>query len=440
MKILIITTYLYPDTAIGGIRPSMLAKYLSDFGHEITVIRSGELLQKPDANNILPQNIKIISYLGNESPADIFTGNHNVEVQTTWSNKFGFLPPRVRTVLKRLYNNRIKGLMYKREISEAYKRFELQKELIDNLYEDFDIVFATYGNLENVFAGAYAKNKYSCKYILDFRDLIATKSLQGKREYFHRLNIQNEAVKSADICTAVSKGATDKLIDLYPHKKIITIYNGFEKNKQNNNVMFQADLLTFCYTGTMYSSMRSAEPIFEILHSLSNEGIIDLNNIKFEYAGREFDQLLVQAQKYNVEKILVNNGQLSGKQTFELQCRSDIFVVLSWNTNSDQGVLTGKFYESLKSKKPVVACITGEKDHSELRYLIEKYNLGVCVEEADSKDTKINLREFVINQYNSKMKNNLVNYMPNEEVFDKFEYSRIAKSIEQIMLELCKGE
>ena len=42
MKILILTTYYPPDTAVAAVRPYMLAKYLTRRGHEVTVLRSGE--------------------------------------------------------------------------------------------------------------------------------------------------------------------------------------------------------------------------------------------------------------------------------------------------------------------------------------------------------------------------------------------------------------
>lgn len=44
MKILIITTYYPPDTAIAAVRPYMFATHLTQLGHEVTVLRSGRIL------------------------------------------------------------------------------------------------------------------------------------------------------------------------------------------------------------------------------------------------------------------------------------------------------------------------------------------------------------------------------------------------------------
>ena len=44
--------------------------------------------------------------------------------------------------------------------------------------------------------------------------------------------------------------------------------------------------------------------------------------------------------------------------------------------------LTGKFYEALQQKKPIVALVDGDKPKSELKTLIDQYRLGICYEEA----------------------------------------------------------
>jgi hypothetical protein len=115
---------------------------------------------------------------------------------------------------------------------------------------------------------------------------------------------------------------------------------------------------------------------------------------------------------------------------------ADIFVVLSWNTKYNKGILTGKFYESLKNKKPVIACISGDEPQSELRNIITEYNLGVCFEEADGEATEQILYDYIAEQYNRKLKGGKVVYEPEFEVIDKFEYSGIAKQLETIMKEL----
>ena len=38
MRILILTTFYPPDTAVAAVRPYMLAKYLAQRGHEVTAV------------------------------------------------------------------------------------------------------------------------------------------------------------------------------------------------------------------------------------------------------------------------------------------------------------------------------------------------------------------------------------------------------------------
>ena len=48
MRILIISYYFAPQNAIGAVRPTKLAKYLSRLGHEVTVICGPGLNERRD--------------------------------------------------------------------------------------------------------------------------------------------------------------------------------------------------------------------------------------------------------------------------------------------------------------------------------------------------------------------------------------------------------
>ena len=64
MKILMITSFFAPDTAVAAVRPYMFAKYLALRGHDVTVIRSGEILSSIDEQfNCEKFGVRIISYI-----------------------------------------------------------------------------------------------------------------------------------------------------------------------------------------------------------------------------------------------------------------------------------------------------------------------------------------------------------------------------------------
>ena len=80
MDILIITTYYPPDTAVAAVRPYMLAKYLTQRGHKVTVLRSGDFYNS--ASDFFDMNIpvRVISFLGPDCPAERYARGELKEV------------------------------------------------------------------------------------------------------------------------------------------------------------------------------------------------------------------------------------------------------------------------------------------------------------------------------------------------------------------------
>ena len=428
MNILILTTYFPPDTSIASVRPYMLAKYLGKIGYKVTIIRSGQIVFKPDSKySEKDLNADIISYYGPDCDAEKWLrGEYKAPNNKTLASK---LPYKLKEKLKRVYEAVFSLYHLYRLLVRTNDRYKLQKKAINSIKDrHFDVVFATFGDLENVYAGEYASKVFNCKYILDFRDLIAEKQLNSAVQYRLMRILQKRALKNADLCTAISEGMKQTLLEQVPDTKIIVLYNGFEKSCVSDvPPINRSKKLAICYAGSMYGSKRDATPMFEAISNLVREDRIDINNIEIQFAGSEFGSIQNQAKKFNVESTLINRGYLSKNEVDQMQRESDVFLLLSWNTKYDQGVLTGKFYESLRNKRPVLACVSGNVPESELFHLINKYKLGFCFEYANKRVRIDDLAEFIYRLYIEKQENGYIDYSPDEKVYCIFEYESIAK-------------
>lgn len=438
MKILIITTYFPPDTAIAAVRPFMFAKYLIELTHDITVIRSGKIGRYIDNMTLDIAKLNVLSYnsdvlLLNELENKNINNAHKIR-----RSRIGFLPLCLRKPLSKIYNYLNSPFRAISKIRTAKKNFALQKELIDKLKKEgrtFDVIFSTYGELENVYAGEYAAKVFDCKWNLDFRDAIAQRRA-GIITYLINLNVQKKAILSADLCTAVSQDLSEDLNHYTKDKKIATLYNGFDEIDFDINYINDKNTLSFCYTGKLYSGNGDASFLFETLRRLSDKRKINLNNIIFYYAGDCFEKLVLQAKKHNVEKILVNCGYLGREDTLRLQLQSDIFVVLTWNTKKDRGILTGKLYEALRARKPIIALVSGNQPNSEIKRLIETNKWGICCEKANSKQDILNLKYYIMQQYEKKMSGVGIISEALDCSIDKFNYKNLTRELDTILTSL----
>lgn len=436
-RILIVTTYYPPDTAIAAVRPYMLAKYLTELGNQVTVLRSGEINAKADYVFLKTSTkTEVFSYLGSDSPAERFQRGENVEY-IQGKSRISFFPVRVRTIISKIYHKSFSFVAFYKKMRRTQQRFKMQKGILNRLKEcgkKYDVVFATFGELENVYAGQYASELFDCKYILDFRDLIAQRGFNNFIEYSILKRIQEKAVAAADAVTVVSACAASELRALCNRSGIYTLNNGYEPVETGNVTVKPAEgKLAFCYTGQLYSGKRDASPIFKALSELQREHSIDLVNVFFFYAGKDFEELRRQAEQVGVEKILQNCGYLGRDDIQKLQAGSDIFSVLSWNTKKAHGILTGKFYEGIRCERPILTIVAGDEANSELKLMNEKYHYGFCYEDANKKTDFKGLKSWILEAYNTKMSGHSFVSKATPDLATDFRYDHLANKLDEII-------
>ncbi len=440
MKILIIATWYPPDTAIAAVRPYMFAKYLSRLGHSVTVFRSGAISQSCDAFFEELPGVRVISYLGEDSPAEKFSRGEWKDDPDRGRSRIFFIPEGLRVRLARVYHAAMKPLEFYRSKKRINALFEKQKKALEAMNgESFDVVFSTFGETENIFAGRYAAKMFRCPLIQDFRDFLADRTFQSKYQYRYWKKIQDEALQKADACTAVSEGLFQEMCSDLNVKKRMVLYNGYEPiDSCFEKETVSSDILSFCYTGQLYGGLRDFSPLLQAIKKLSEEGKISLDKIRIHYAGKDFEWLHQNAGAMGIEKILTNHGYVGRSEAAKLQAKSDFFVVLSWNTARSKGILTGKFYEGIRAKKPIIAIVSGDTPQSELNTINEKYNYGFCYEICREKEQFQNLCDFLEKAYKEKISSGAVEYNSNPLLSEDFRYDILAKKLEKLCLQLVK--
>ena len=445
MKILIITTCYPPDTAIAAVRPYMFAKYLKQYGHDVTVLRAGLLERAADKMFAGHDGIRVISYLGENCAAEQFErGEAQFAQQAVPARKkrFSFLPEALRSCLVKTCLTVASPYMFYRWLNKEYiqGRVEPLKKAVDSLAgEHFDLVFSTYGAIENIIGGEYAAETLGTKWFLDFRDPIEPSSPNAFGVPFLK-RIQRNAVLKADICTAVSDGLAEHLSRQAGGKTVHTLYNGYEPTETSlGNFKPREGNLTFCYTGTI-EWLQDFSPFFAAVCRLRDAGKIDMDKIRLHYAGKDFDYLKQQAEKYHVTDILVDHGYVSREEAARMQGEADVFTVLSWNTASQKGLLTGKFYEGIRAKKPILSILGGKVPYSELYCINEKYHYGFCYESCREKEQFQPLCDYLEGLYREKMATGTSQYAPDPELERVFRYDTLSKKLETLCLQVLGGK
>lgn len=448
MRFLIICTYYPPDTTIGAVRPYMLAKYLSVQGHEVTVLRNGVFYRSPDPLYAPLEQVEVISYSGPDSDAERYLRgeyqvNHvNKEKRPTASK----LPAVLYAPLVSLYSVLTGPFSDQKRIKKAKHDFSLLRPAIDDMFNKgytFDCVFSTYSNLENIYGGEYAAKKFNASWIQDLRDPVTMYHRKGS--FFWNINarkIQKYVLKNADLCTTVSAGLAEYLESFCPGSTVKEIYNGYDvgfDDLPEPDMTGRDKKLELCYTGSMYGpEFKALETLLCHIRNLSNEKKISLDNVSFVYAGKNSTKVKSYFDKYKLGTLFQDYGYITRSEVFELQKKTDAFLVFSWNTNNMRGVITGKFYEGIKSNKPIISVVAGNRPNSDLMLLNRKYGYGYCLELCSEREHGKGFDEFFLKMYDEKMKNGHLSYMPSEKLKNDFRYDHIASDLADIAEQIAK--
>lgn len=450
MKILICSKLFYPSNAIGAVRPSNFAKYLSEFGHEITVIAAEtqdkevegfqgiEIIRISNSKTIRRLMHRTQNYVNAKNAIKKFDEDFQSENNQDDNKRPIFLNIKqfYRTSRRQIYNLLIEIDWYIRAKRSVKSRY---------IKNSFDIVISSFGPVGSYLLGYFvSKSKFANHWISDLRDNIPD------TRYPFWLNIVYKAVEkkmilNADAIILVSYGQASMLVKSlkdvsFDRNKIYVIYNGYENKFKPLPYEKKDKILRISYTGQLYSKLSNFELLFKVLNDLIEEQLIDLDKIVFYYVGQNSVRFKTQVSRYDkVMKICKNLGLVNRKTALEIQDFSDILIVLAWNTNTRQGVLTGKFMEYLQAYKPIISLTSGNLPNGELSQMIEKLSLGLACEYITYEKDYDRLREYLLTQYNRIQEGKPLLFDPDIEGMKKFHYEKLTGELNDICLSIRKN-
>ena len=440
MKILIITSCFAPKNVIGAVRISKIAKYLINRGNNLTII--SPVLEDYDG-------------VDNTLECDEFNSVNRITVP------YSFLT----TCLTRLHrseanrqsgstvgnqvNQSLKSRMYRlfSSIFSIWRNYEWSpkvNKIIKSSHVQYDVVISSYPNSSTHDSAWFAKrNGYAKCWVADFRDPIALDSIHGKQKT--KLDRKQAVyVHRSDIVTHVSKAGVESFV-CYPEDKdkVKWVPNGFdEEDFQHLNVKLEETdkcHLIFSYAGGLYSGERDCSPLFQAIRELINDGSVQKEDIIFEYAGRDFGILKSQAEKFQLDCIIHDKGMISRVESIEMQASSDCVVVATFCYTDHGGAMTGKIYEPIMMKRPILLLVNGTGQDSEPGTFVEYLNAGTVYEESRYYGDVTVIKEMILKMLTEKKENGLVASHIDDRKREEYNYKNIVRTMSNEIERIVNG-
>lgn len=204
--------------------------------------------------------------------------------------------------------------------------------------------------------GLGLKNRFpQLKWVADFRDpwteisyhkhLRLTKWAEQK----HR-KLEQQVFNRADITLATS--FTDAENFRKKGANAVCITNGFDAIE--SNVCEKTQKFTLSYIGVL-EQLRNPENLWNILNELIDENDDFFKNFELKFVGKVDDKILEKITKTKLIECLENKGYLSHHKALEEMHKSDILLISNFNQVSSKGIIPGKLFEYLASRKQILS-------------------------------------------------------------------------------------
>jgi hypothetical protein len=423
-KVLIISYHYYDQKSIGAVRIHGLAKFLPKFGWEPYILTTESNSKDPSSTQ-----------------AKIF----DARCETTcikWKKMLGI---KDETSLKERLGipnqkNKKDGLDNLLKIwAEIFtypcamynwhdQAVKLGNELIAS--ESFDAMISSSGPPTCNLIAKDLNEIYGLPWIADFRDLWTQNhyyEFSRFRRFFER-RLEFKTLSNADALTTVSKPLSEKLQQLHPEKRIFTIPNGFDPAQINPGFPL-AKKFTITYTGSLYQGRRDPELLFQALGNMISKGLMDANDLSVEFYGPKENWIEIDAERYGLNKLVKINGSISRDASIEMQRRSHLLLLLTWNNKDEKGVYTGKIFDYLAACRPIlsIGALGGVVEE-----LLKITGAGIHL--SSQEDTE----KVIMKAYHEYKSLNTVSYHGLSYEIDKFSQIEMARKFSEVLDELVK--
>ncbi|MDT0677220.1 glycosyltransferase family 4 protein [Autumnicola musiva] len=388
-KVLIITYYWPPAGGPGVQRWLKFVKYLQEFDVEPVVYvpenPTYPLIDKSLKTEI-PQNIKVLKYKIFEpyAVAGIFSKKDTQTISSgiiSKEEKQSFLQKMM------LY---IRGNFF---IPDARKFWikpsvKFLKEILAE--EKIDTVITTGPPHSLHLIGLQLKNEFGVKWMADFRDPWTNigyhdkLKLTAKSQKKH-LKLENEVLKGANHIITTSF-TTKKEFEVKTSQPVSVITNGFDTEVATENVRLDKKF-TFAHIGSLLSG-RNPKNLWKAFGELIKENQDFQQDFELKLVGAVSEEVLDSIKAEGLEIYLQIKKYVPHSEAIEIQRRSQVLLLIEIDSEETKGIIAGKVFEYIASKRPILAMGPMEWD---VRRILEETSGGSFFGYSEKENLKIYL-------------------------------------------------
>jgi len=425
-KVLIITYYWPPSGGAGVQRWLKFTKYLPEYGWQ-PIIYTCENPEYPVEDHTLFDDI---------APNTIVLKNKIIEPYKFYKI-FTQKKLKERVQAGFINENKKKGIVDKISVWIRGNFFipdarmlwinPSAKYLLKYLKENPVDVLVSTGPPHSMHLIAYKiTRKLKIPWLADFRDpwteidFYSQLMLTGWADRKHH-KLEKVVLDNADVITAISEHCK---IGLQNKTKTLVevVTNGFDEDDYKDIKPKKSGKFIITHLGSMNAD-RNPKILWKTLEKIKSENPRFGKNLIIRLIGKTDIEAIESLKKHNLIENLDNKKYLPHKEAIELAAESSVLLLPINNTPNAMGILTGKLFDYIALKIPILCIGPTNGDASNI---INKTNAGFCVDFDDDKNT-----EKILMDLFDKHNNNTA-ISPNNNIYE-FSRNELTKKLVNIL-------
>jgi len=367
----------------GSKRVPGLAKYLPEFGWQPTIL-TPPLHGKPDTQ------FKVI-----ETPCRdalgvwtrLFRLNPDEDVRAQVKKRFGITS---RNSFVDFFLTLGGGVINYPDSYKGWKPFAVKAgdEFLQN--KPVDAIVSIWPVTSHLIARDL-KAKHKVPWLADFPDLWSQNAyyVYGPLRKFIDRRLELKTISNADALVTTSEPWAEKLRMLHKRKSVYAITHGFDPALVNTPPVNLTSKFTITYTGILYSGMRDPSKLFAALRDLFFDETMNPDEVEVRFYGPTEGWIGNEIEQYGLSSIVKQCGIVPHQLSLQKQRESQLLLLLDWDDKNERGVLTGKIFEYLGARRPILA--TGGVAGNVVDVLLDETKAGIHTPTVE--DTKHTLKK-----------------------------------------------
>ncbi len=256
-------------------------------------------------------------------------------------------------------------------------------------------VFTAFRPTSNVLIGCILKRLFpSINWIVSMHDIPILE--KRPNTFFPRFqtNIWKRLLKRADQVITVSDGVSQAMRQY--DVEAVTLLNGIEIRTP---MSAENQKFTIAFTGSVYRDLMDPGILFEAINDLIADGIIDRDKLQITYAGKDSPYWKEKSNSWpKIQPCLDIRGLVSAEEALTIQQQANINYLMTWNDDQVHGILSGKLFEYIGARNPIVVIVQGNQD-PDFEKLVDEMKFGKVFYTTDT-DFKQDLKNHIQELYN----------------------------------------